>query len=351
MGRAPAATGQPTSPSNKPTTVPAALTVGESVFGQPLGWDSTPENVIVTDYGLIVASQKTPLNATSPSELDLVDSVTGRIEAETQLGATTFDDALEAWHDLWVTTSNHGRQSLLRLNPDTLEVTGRWALGGGQSALSDHDLVGAGGALWVAEADRLLRISRTDGAITLSVPLPGANTSDVATNAAGTLLIDGEADDGQGALQRRDPETGALLASHPFLGVVAPIVAGVDGHRIWVAEPTGMQGYVEVLDLTTLAPLSPGACTDGGIGPTCVSGTNGISAILSDRLLWVTQVAGGPERNYCANPLTGQVLGTIQLPNPQQDQVLAIGLQEIYYLAYGATSHLEEEPLPSPCKG
>ena len=304
----------------------------------------------MTDNGLIVASQKTPLDATSPSKLDLVDFVTGRIEAETQLGATTFDDAAEAWGDLWVTTSNQAGKVLLRLNPHTFEVTDRWALGGGQSALADHDLAVAGGALWVAETDRLLRISPTDGAVTLSVPLPGANSSDVASNAAGTVLIDGEANDGQGALQLRNPTTGGLLASHPFLGVVAPIVSGVDGNRVWVAEPTGMQGYVELLDLNTLTPLSPGACNDGGIGPTCVSGTNAISAILFDGLLWVTQVGGGPERNYCADPITGQVASTFRLPNPQQDQVLAIGPQKIYYLAYGAPSYLEEVPLPYPCK-
>ena len=36
-----------------------------------------------------------------------------------------------------------------------------------------------------------------------------------------------EADSGDGTIQRRDPSTGTLLASHPMLGVIAPLIGGV----------------------------------------------------------------------------------------------------------------------------
>ncbi len=303
----------------------------------------------MTDRGLIVASQEDfPQTPTSPSYLYLIDPVTGRVAATTRLGATTFDDAVQAWGELWVTVSDPEGKMLLRLDPATLKETRRWALGGGPSGLGYLDLAVAGGAFWVADKNRLLRISPTSGAVTLTIPLPGATSSDVASNAAGTVLIDGEANDGHGALQRRDPITGAVLASRPYLGVAAPLVSGVAGNRVWVAEPTGMMGYVELLNLTTLGSVSPRPCSDGEVGPTCAFGTNAIRAILSDGLVWVTQVAG-PGRNYCANPFTGQKLGTLDLPNPRQDQVVAVGSQEIYYQVTDVDSYLAEVPLPPHC--
>ena len=226
-----------------------------------------------------------------------------------------FDQPLEAAGSLWVTTSAAAGEELLRLDPQTLQVTGRWPLGGlANQAWAAHDLAVVGGRLWVAAGNRLLQVALPAGGVTLTVPLPGAYSSDVAADAAGTILVDGQANSsGTGAVQRRNPTTGALLASHPMSGVAAPVVAGVVGPSVWVSEATGMMGYVERLDATTLSP-SPSdrsTCQEGKSTPTCLFGTNGITVTLADRHVWITQTNGGNARNYCANASTGQILGTL----------------------------------------
>jgi hypothetical protein len=48
------------------------------------------------------------------------------------------------------------------------------------------------------------------------------------------MLVVSEANDsGVGSVQRRDPVTGALLASHPMLGVAASALAGIIDSGVW----------------------------------------------------------------------------------------------------------------------
>jgi hypothetical protein len=187
---------------------------------------------------------------------------------------------------------------------------------------------------------------------TTSITIPGAYSSDLSANATGTVLITSEADSGgRGSVQRRDPVTGALLASYPLQGVAAPALAGPIDSSVWVSEATGMMGYVQRLDTTSLAP-DGSSCQEGRSTSTCIEGTNGISAILANGLLWVTQTAGGNARNYCADPSDGRRLASIELPQPNEDQVLAIGPRQIFYSTLGpkASQYLRQEPLPAACE-
>jgi hypothetical protein len=217
----------------------------------------------------------------------------------------------------------------------------RWSdLGGGGS------LALAGGGLWVAGEDRLLRLSLPEGNVIASVPLPGANRSDVASNAAGTILVLGEANDGLGALERRDPRTGSLLASYsPMIGVSAPGVTEVIGQSVWVSEATGMMRYVERFLAATLTP-DPS---------TMIEGSNAISASVAHGLLWVSQIDGGPTRNFCGNPSDGVALAPLNLPS--NSPPLAIGPHDIYYVttadpAGAQLTHMDvnEEPIPAACR-
>ncbi len=299
--------------------------------------------VASTSAGLYVAWQVSRLGDPPISELARVNSTTGRIEATRRLGAA-FDQAVAVGGSLYVgisTTSSKPGEALLRLNARTLVVTRRWSdlEGGGSLAL-------AGGGLWVAGEDRLLRLSLSEGNVIASVSLPGANRSDVASNAAGTILVVGEADEGLGALERRDPRTGSLLASYsPMIGVSAPEVAEVIGQGVWVSEATGMMGYVERFDAATLTP-DPS---------TMIEGSNGISASVANGLLWVSQIEGGPTRNFCGNPLDGAVLAPLNLPS--NSPPLAIGRHDLYYLttanpAGAQQTHMDvnEEPIPAACR-
>lgn len=317
------------------------------MFGYPL---LSPQ-VAVTPSGVYVAWQVSPSGGVVRSELARVDPASGRVEATRRLGAA-FGQAVAAAGALWVATSAVTGETLLRLNPDTLALTGSWRAGsGGGHPWAAQTLVVAGGGLWVAGGNRLLRLSLPEGRITASIILPGVG-SDLSANSAGTVLVVGEADSGgRGAVQRRDPATGAILASHPVMGVTAPAVAGPAGSAVWVSEATGMMGYVQRLDAATLAAAG-NSCTEGRSTNTCVEGTNDITARLANGLLWVTQMAGGNGRNYCAGPSDGRPLTPIRLPQPAQNEVLAIAARRIFYAAPGpkASQYLRQEAIPATCR-
>jgi hypothetical protein len=351
-GGIPASPATPTAPASAshPTTVTSPPgTAG--AFGQPL----LMPQVAVTAAGLYVAWQVSRPGSVVRSELARVDEASGRIQAARRLGAA-FEQAVLAAGALWVaalTGPAQAAQTLLRLNPDTLEVTGRWRVGtGGEPRWAAQLLVVAGGGLWAAGGNRLLHLSLPGGKVIASVALPGAASSDLSANAAGTILVVGEADSGgRGAVQRRDPRTGALLASRPMMGVAAPAVAGPVGSAVWVSQATGMMGYVQRLDAATMTAAGS-ACTEGGTTSTCVEGTNDVTARLAGGLLWITQIAGGRARNYCADPVTGRRIAPVELSQPSQDEVLAITPHRIFYAAPGpaAGQYLRQEAIPSACR-
>lgn len=135
------------------------------------------------------------------------------------------------------------------------------------------------------------------------------------------------------------------------MGVSAPGVAGPFGSAVWVSEASGMMGYVQRLDAATMTAAGS-ACTEGGTTSTCVEGTNDVTARLAGGLLWITQMAGGQARNYCADPVTGRKIASIALPQPAQDEVLAITAYQIFYAAPGpgANQYLRHEPIPNDCR-
>jgi hypothetical protein len=326
----------------------ARLTIGGNVFSQPIAG-----TVTVNVGGLYAIEILSPPGAAAQrSELARIDAATGRVEAVSQpiLG---YNMPLYAAGSLWLTASPTGGTELLRLDARTLRTTGQWPLAGAVTRpLSGRDLAVAGGWLWVAAEDQLLRVSLSTGQVTLSVPIPQAAESNVAANAAGTILVDGQANSGgMGTVERRNPTTGALLASQPSSATVAPVIGGVSGSSVWIQVSTGMMGNVERLNATTLS-LSPSDlsnCKEGRSTPTCIFGSNGITPSLANGHLWVTQLAG---LNYCANPTSGHVLGRLSLPQPGEDSVLAIGPKEFYYTVYDPRgSYLREQPLPLACQG
>jgi hypothetical protein len=351
-GSIPASPSAPAAPASASHPVAVSSPSGvASVFGPPL----LMPQVAATAAGLYVAWQVSRPGGVVQSELARVDAATGRVEAARYLGAA-FEQAIVAAGALWVATATASTTAatvLLRLNPDTLQLTGRWQVQtGGAPHWATQVLVVAGGGLWVVGGDRLLHLSLPGGTIIASIALAGAASSDLSANAAGTVLVVGEADGGgRGAVQRRDPVTGALLASFPMIGVAAPAVAGPIGSVVWVSEATGMMGYVQRLDAATMTDEGS-ACQEGGTPSTCVEGTNDVTARLAGGRLWVTQIAGGNARNYCADPVTGRTIAPLELPQAAQDQVLAITPHRIFYAAPGpgAGQYLRQEAIPSACR-
>jgi hypothetical protein len=302
--------------------------------------------VTVTGGRLYVTWQVNPAASAVPRfELTRVDQLTGAIKAAHLLSPGRVEAPLADGGWLWVPVATSAGESLLRLNPVDLAATGDLRVGGGpdQNVGRGAHLAAAGGALWVAAGDRLLRVSLISGQVIAMIPLPGAHTSGVAANGKGTVLVVSEADDGGiGSVQRRNPVTGALLVSHPMSGVAAPELAGVIDSGVWLSEPTGLLGYVERF---RTAGMAPDPATD-------VSGTNAIGAAVADGVAWITDYTGGARRNYCANPVTGLRLATIPLPDLDQDSLLAVSVRYLYYDSPASSGfYLRRVPVPAACSG
>jgi hypothetical protein len=309
-----------------------------SVFGHVL---SNPA-VTVTGGLLYVTWQLSrPGAAVARFELVRADQATGAIEVVRRLVPGDPGPPLAAGGWLWITTSTAADKRLIRMNPASLAVTGNVSIAGRSwhgFTGSGADLAAAGGALWVTSGGRLLRVSLRTGKVIDVLPLAGADTSGVGASASGTVLVVSEAHEGVGAVQRRDPVTGTLIASHPMMGVVAPRIGGVTASSVWLAEPTGMMGYIERFSTATMAP-DPA---------TYVGGSNGIDVRIADGVAWVTEQVSS-RHNYCADPVTGRVLAPIPLPDPGRDYLLAISGHYLYYAATDGGFYLRRLGVPASC--
>jgi len=280
---------------------------------------------------LWVAQQVTPPGAPVLSELMRVGPASGDVWAIRRLGSA-FDQALLADRTLWVTTTRGRRSWLWRLDPGSLRVRSRNIL---PSSGTNDGIIGtlarAGGWLWVGTSDRIDRVSPSNGRVTAEVVVPGAEGVDVEADTSGRVLLDSEGQE-LAYVQRRDPQTGALIASSAaFNGVTKPYIGGVADGGAWVNEATGMMGYIARLSLVTLqpTPFTGAQPQPGQPGPPRIEGTNGVAARLIAGVLWVTQLAGGVQRNYCGAPSTGRAL--VALPLGDDGELLTADDGSIYY--------------------
>jgi hypothetical protein len=316
------------------------VTGRESIFGMAFNGPS-----LTFTGGSLYLTWQPPVQPYPPHvTLSRVDAATGVILASNTLSPGILSAPLYAAGWLWMTDApaSVGDLLLLRLDPRTLMVTGE--LNAGIHSLSSTGTGGhvafAGGSIWVDGGGQLVRVSPRTVTAELAIPQPGADSADLAASPGGGTLIVTEADSGNGAIQRRDPVTGALLASHPMLGVVAPLIGGVSNAGAWVREPTGMLGYVERFATHSMSPQAE----------TRVEGSNGISADVWDGALWVRNQAGGPAQNYCADPATGRRLATLPLPDLAQDYVLTVHARTLYYSAPdGDGVVIRKVPVPAAC--
>ena len=202
---------------------------------------------------------------------------------------------LAAAGSLWLTGSFSGHAMLLRLDPRTLMVTGELTIAPVNSGAEQSHIAYAGGSIWVDGSDELVRVSPATVAAELTIPLPGADTSDIGGSPGGGTLIVSDADGGDGTIQRRDPVTGALLASHPLLGAIAPLIGGVSTAGAWVSEPTGMLGYIERFSASSMTPQAR----------TQVNGSNGLHADVWGGVLWVHDRRRAPRSTTAPEPGDG----------------------------------------------
>jgi hypothetical protein len=336
------------------TAVSSTTTSGATSTARPPGSSARPVRVLgrvfanasvtVTGGRTYVTWQVNPVTAAVPQfELTRIDPAGGAIKATRLLVPGQAGTPLAAAGSLWVPVATSAGESLLRLNPVDLARTGQLSAAGEpeQAVGRGSHLAVADGILWAADGSRLLRVSLKTGQLITSIALPGAAASDVAASKNGTVLVVSEATDGGlGQVQRRNPVSGAVLASRQMVGVTAPEIGGIISSGVWVAEPTGMMGYIERLNVATMAP---DPATD-------VGGTNGIGVTVAGGLAWVTERAN-PGHDYCADPVTGHVLARISLPDPAQDDVLAVSGRYAYYESpAGHGFYLKRVTVPAACR-
>jgi hypothetical protein len=334
---------------------PPTKTVQVTSSNGLLSWHGLPDvEVADTTSGLYFSWVISPLGrAPVREELGRFNRSTGDLEAKHPIDGSVAS-VLSVGHVLFVTAFSHGGEYLLSFSPQSLhEIGDRRVADVNADFLGRGSMAIAGGSMWLAAGVHLDRFSETNAALQLSLVIHGAASSDVTSNASGTVLLVEEAnEEGLGHLQQRDPLSGQLLTQSPSIGgIVDPLVDGVMGNDVWVSESTGNEGYTRLYDLDTLEPVGP-FCAEGLSSPTCIDGTNGISAREANGDLWVTQPAGGPMRNFCATP-DGRMLAAI--PGSGDEPVLAIGSRYLYTLtnqvAKDKGETLIEVPLPSACRG
>jgi hypothetical protein len=312
------------------------------VFGRVLDQPS----VTVTGGRFYVTWQNQPRHNVPSTTLVRADRATGRIEAAHTFGTGYISSPRAAGGSLWALLASTG-ETLLRLDPDTLAVTGKLPISNGgylSSSGSGNHLSVAGGALWAVAGDRLVRVSLRTGKAAKVIDLPGGYSTSMAGSPSGSFLIVSVADSGgRGSMQRRAPVSGALLASHATVGVTAADIGGIIGSGVWAAQPTGMQGFVQRYSTRTLAPA----------GGTAVEGSNGIHVVVAEGLAWVLRAGPEEDAGYCADPVTGKKLAEIPLPRPAQDDVTGIWGRDVYYTApavHDAGVNLKRVAVPAACR-
>jgi DNA-binding beta-propeller fold protein YncE len=239
------------------------------------------------------------------------------------LGAPLFADGA-----LWVTDSGTFGEFLLRLDPAALMVTGELKVGG--RAAGVPAVAAAGGSLWLAGGDELLRVSPVTVAQTTVVALPGAVSSSVAASPDGSVLVVSTSGPSGSAVQRRDPRTGSLLAAHPAAG--AAVIDGVAGAGVWVSMAARAERYAT-------ATMTPEASVTAGGSDIQVAGGR----------LWVS---GGRARDYCADASSGRRLATLPGPGPRQARLLAVAGRVLYYAepaVRGGGTGIAAVPAPAGC--
>jgi photosystem II stability/assembly factor-like uncharacterized protein len=189
---------------------------------------------------------------------------------------------------------------LFRLDPRTLEITGRFDMGAAPSTI-----VGTPFGVWVGAGHEISMLDPS-GNVVHRIRIAGL-VMHVAVDPTGTRLFVSTRPSSNTAVhsvfEERLASSGTLLASSfkvccPDLNGPSAIAPATDG--VWVTTPTGMMGMIQQLRDDDLTPTPLGG--DEGSW----TGVNGMSAVIAGDVLWILDMGASIT---CVNPTTGQVAG------------------------------------------
>ncbi|HVS05776.1 MAG TPA: hypothetical protein VHK65_06375 [Candidatus Dormibacteraeota bacterium] len=251
---------------------------------------------------------------TSQTTLARIDRTTGRVVTNGPFAGGF--QLLRVDAGLWVVGGMSGGPTVDKywmdlVDPVTLQVKSRtWVPGRpGPGVFGLPELTGASKLLWLGYGQQIYRLDPATGKILATVSFSGTVTS-VSLDPSGQHLYVGieptSSQDNQDQIVELDSNTGARLASAPTggAGLGGPHVVGsADG--VWVAYATGMMGQVEHRSASNLALLPI---------PSQFGHTNGVSVVVGAGSVWF--VDGGAQRVACADPRTGTIAASTELPFP-----------------------------------
>jgi hypothetical protein len=197
------------------------------------------------------------------------------------------------------------------VDPVTLQVKYRmWVPGRpGPAVFALPELTGASNLLWLGYGQQVYRLDTGTGRILNTISFSGTVTS-VSIDPSGQRLYVAveppSIPNNQARVVELDGHTGAQEASAATGGadLGGPhLAASADG--VWVAYATGMMGAVEHRSAANLAILPT---------PSQYGHTNGISLVVGGGSVWF--VDGGAQRVACADPRTGTIAASTELPFP-----------------------------------
>jgi hypothetical protein len=238
------------------------------------------------------------------TELRRIDSRSGRVLAHARLTGTIVQ-TLIVGADLWVTTKS-GPEDLLtvwRLAPTSLTIRSLTHMpvpkptGFAGTVGYDGSMASAGGWIWVADVDRIVRLASANGSISAVVMFPNSGGLSVTGDGGRTLMALGGSDLVRAF--RLNPVDGSVLAtSKPFLGAGSGTFGGIIDGGIWMYMGTGHLGFgarMRLPDLrTTPTPFEQRYTTQY------------INVHVVDGFLAVSGVPPSVSDVYCADPVTGR---------------------------------------------
>jgi hypothetical protein len=332
-------------PTGRPRQDPASHSPGANQSKSLLEADSIPY-AYAADGSVYVVDQA---RAGRPTfELLRLNPANGRVLARRQ-GFGTFDQALLVRGVLWVTATgppNAGRSITweTRHNPGSLaglSTTRQFATS--PAGADVGSLAQAGPWVWAGDWDGIDRLNSATATTSGVTPIHGAHGAQVATDdpTRPSVLLISEGHD-RARIQLRDPLTGSYGGqTPPISSVTKPLIGGILDGSAWLSNAGGMAGTYSRINARTLRRQP--------VNRPVQQYTNAVRAQVIAGILWITQPAGGPQRNYCATPATGAP--SIQIPALLSSTLLTADQRYLYSATTGpGPVHLVRSPIPKGCR-
>ncbi len=204
---------------------------------------------------------------------------------------------------VWVAANGpyakHPSRTLLRLDADTLALQARVTMPAPPGAV-----VATPNGLWVGAGRHLLLLD-TSGREVNDLTIPGTITH-MTVDPSDTRLYVSTNTKGSGrddvVFQERSARTGDLLVDGHGIGLAdlgGPSGLAATDEGVWVSQPTGMMGGLQLMQAADLRATHPVARDD--------TGSNAIRGSVADGRLWISDFSG----LRCADATTGQILQRI----------------------------------------